>query len=167
MPSGWLRFSSFVRALRGERDRLGQLLLALIALHVAAVCAIGVSPTAARFFMRRFQLDAPSFPVWALYAAGPWMYNFENAYLVSPEQLTAGALEAPPAPLAWWAINHQSARVVTFGDHRPGLLRVPGERYVYLRSRYRGSEVTRALRLTVSPGARPYRARVAPLEVLP
>jgi hypothetical protein len=162
-----LRLSNFVRALHDERDRPGQLLLVLIALHVLGALALGVSPTAARWFMRRFQLHTESFPAWALYAAGPWMYNFENEVLVSPAPLSAAALASPPPPLAWWYINHQPARVITFGDHRPALFRMPGEHYVYLRSRYRQAEVLTGLHLRVSTGARPYRAWLEPVEVKP
>src|SRR4051812_13991919 len=105
-----------MRTLRGERDWLGFALVALIALQVFVVAGIAVSPQVARWCMGRFHLRPASFGAWASFQLSPWMYNFENQVLVSERPLRRQELAATGAP--FWFINHQSARVFTFADHR-------------------------------------------------
>jgi hypothetical protein len=140
--------ASFVASARRERDRLGLALAGLIALHALGVVAIGVSPGAARFFMRRFQLQTASFTAWAAGAAMPWMYNFENRARVSDTPLSPTQLAADAG---WLRENHQPARTITFADGRARFLAQPGVHYFYLETRYRDQVVRSAYAVDVPP----------------
>jgi hypothetical protein len=122
---------------------------AMLAYYVA-VATLGCLPWTAAFWMGRFQLQTESFALWALAQPAPWMYNFENSTLVSDRVLTRAELLHPPQGLRWRAINHQSARVFTFAEGRAKHLREPGERYFYLRARYRGVERVSGYRIRVT-----------------
>ncbi|MET0341664.1 MAG: hypothetical protein ABW252_11735 [Polyangiales bacterium] len=156
--------AGLVRALRDRRDWVGAALVALVAAHAAVVVATGVSPDVARWCMKRFHLGTSGFAAWASYQLGPWMYNFDNQVLLSPRPLRPDELDAQTA---FFHLNHQSARVFTFADHRGILFATPGDHFIYLRSRYREAEVVSAFRIHVYPESRPYRATVFPLGSTP
>lgn len=153
---------SFVRSARRERDRLALVLAVLIAIHAACVAAIGISPQAAAFFMRRFQLRSESFAAWAATSATPWMYNFENRARHSDVPLSAAQLAAS-ADADWMRENHQPARTFTFADGRARFLARPGVHYFYLETRYRDQVVRSAYSVDVPVDAPASPARVRPL----
>jgi len=147
--SPWRRFAAFARALRDASDRWGVALVAAIALYAATSLATLLSPACARFFMERFQLRTPSFLAWALFAPAPWMYNFENRYLISSEPYAARALALVP-DREWTYINHQPLRAITFAEGRAFFADKPSPAYVYFESRYRSELVTSAYRVSLA-----------------
>jgi hypothetical protein len=152
-------FLAFVRSARRERDWLALAFAALVAAHALCVVAIAASPAAARFFMRRFHLRSESFAAWALTAATPWMYNFENRVLVGGAPLSPAQLLSSAS--AWQRVNHQPARVITFADGRARFLARPGAHYFYLETRYRDQVVRTAYVVEVpAPVAAPQPARM-------
>lgn len=153
---------AFVRSARRERDRLALALAVLIAIHAACVAAIGLSPQAAAFFMRRFHLRSESFAAWAATAATPWMYNFENRALHSEAPLSADQLAARPET-DWLRENHQPARTFTFADGRARFLARPGPHYFYLETRYRDQVVRSAYAVDVPTDVSASPARVQAL----
>jgi hypothetical protein len=153
----------FVRSARRERDWLGLCFAGLIVVHGLCVAAIGVSPAAAGFFMRRFHLQSESFTAWALTAATPWMYNFENRVRISDAPLSAAQLASSAG--AWRRVNHQPARVITFADGRARFLARPGAHYFYLETRYRDQVVLTAYVVEVPrPGSTPQPSRMRRIE---
>jgi hypothetical protein len=131
-----------VVGLRQRRDRLGLVLVGMIAGYAALTLALALSPQVAHAMLARFHLRTPSFVGWALTAPQPWMYNFDNRFLVADRPLTAAELAAPPRPLRWEQANHQPARSFSFADGRSRFLARAGEHYFYLDSRYRDARVT-------------------------
>lgn len=141
---------SIVRALRDAGDRTGLALLIALACYALVPVALALCPSLSLELMARFHLRTPSFASWLAAQPAPWMYNFENRYLVSDRPLIEAELDQPPLGMRWHAANHQPARAFTFADGRARFLAEPGERYFYLESRYRGYRLRTA-----------YRARVA------
>lgn len=152
----------FVRSVRRERDVGAALLAGAMVLYAAFALAVATVPSASGFMMERFHLRT-SFAAWALLQPYPWMYNFDNAFLIREHPLSAQELRQRKLGRGWRAVNHQSARVVTFVDHRIKLLGARGTRYVYLASRYRGSEVVTAYRLRL-PDAAGRPASLSPMD---
>ena len=157
----------FVRSLRQSRDRFAATIALLMCGYGLLMLSIAVLPGTSAWWMRRFHLRSDSFVLWAITQPAPWMYNFENHVLVSERPLSAPELDRPPTPLAWVAVNHQSAHEITFTTRRAKHLRDPGDKYFYLKSRYRDVRVRSAYRVVVldevSPMARP--AEVISLEL--
>ena len=159
MRIGLSPLRAFVRDTRRAHDRASVVLAAVMVLYALVPLSLLAAPQLALPLMARFHLRTESFAAWALLQPSPWMYNFENYYLVSDEPLTRDELEAPSTGLRWQAINHQNARVITFADMRAKLLQSSGKRYYYLSSRYREYHLLTAYRVSVfdapGPHARP------------
>lgn len=133
-----------MRALWACGDRAGLALAVALACYALVPIALAVSPSLSVPLMERFHLRSPSFALWWAAQPSPWMYNFENRFLVSERPLSDAELDAPPPGLQWRAANHQPARAFTFADGRARYLREPGARYFYLESRYREHRVRTA-----------------------
>lgn len=136
---------AFIRSVRRSRDRGAAILGIALASYALFPIALLISDDAAHASMARFHLRPQSFLGWLVAQPSPWMYNFENRFLVSERPLSASELESSP----WQAANHQPARAFTFADGRARFLEAPGDRYFYLESRYRDQRLRSAYRAHV------------------
>jgi len=96
-----------------------------------------VLPSCSLATMRRFHLGSGSFARWALQFPIPAMYNFANQYQLRSLPPDLVELLADEKARAGY-LNHFPARVVTFADGRYQHLRDGNDRWVTLRSDYRG-----------------------------
>ncbi len=115
----------------------------LFVLILLGVCAVAVwlllmpfYPAIARVTMKRFHLSTESFACWAIQAPVPAMYNFGNQYEIRdlPEGLITPVLDSSRSRY----INHFPTRVLTFANGRYSLLSPGQDRWVTIRSSYRG-----------------------------
>ncbi len=144
------------------RDVSSLLLLVAILAAAAWNMALPVSEFVQESTLKRFHLATTSFSGWAIQQPIPSMYNFENRYWSSDQTLNVGELraielstrpgkqESEPQKENWvgvetHAINHFPARTFTFAFSRNNLSNNP-HRYIYLRSRYRGKELSSSFR---------------------
>jgi len=125
--SGW-------RTLRSASPSTG--LRALVSVYAIATLLVAIDPEMARLQLGRFHLRTQSFALWALLAPSPWMYAFENRARLSPRPLTARELDDADSASGWIALNHQTARIMTFAEMRR-TYPAPSTTYVYLAGRYR------------------------------
>lgn len=115
----------------------------LFVMIVLAVCAVAIwlllmpfFPAIARVSLRRFHLCTESFPLWAIQAPVPAMYNFGNQYEIRdlPEDLITPVLDSRRPRF----INHYPPRIVTFANGRYALLHPGQDRWLTYWSSYRG-----------------------------
>ena len=93
-------------------------------------------PAIAKSTLRRFHLETDSFALWAAQAPIPAMYNCANEYEIRdlPEGLITPVIDTTRARY----INHYPTRVLTFANGRYTLLSPGQDRWVTMRSTYRG-----------------------------
>jgi hypothetical protein len=82
----------------------------------------------------RFHLQTRSFPVWAIQAPVPAMYNFHNRYRVEPRLQDS---TSPSEPLTG-TVNHFPVRLYTFGNTRRVMMLDRSRHMLTVESRYRG-----------------------------
>lgn len=140
---------SFVYSIWRSRDLGGAVLALCLAGYALFPLALAVVPSSSLVLMARFHLRSASFPAWWAAQLSPWMYNFENRFVVSPRLLAPEELERLPSDLHWEAANHQPARAFTFADGRARFLAGAGTRYFYLESRYQQYRMTTAYRVRI------------------
>lgn len=93
-------------------------------------------PSIAAATLKRFHLTTSPFAIWAAQAPIPAMYNCANQYEIRdlPEGLFTPVLDSSKPRY----INHFPTRVLTFANGRYELLHPGQDRWVTLRSTYRG-----------------------------
>ncbi|MCO8124938.1 hypothetical protein NHH03_24585 [Stieleria sp. TO1_6] len=118
------------------RDPLFGLILIGIVVVVIWLMLMPCFPGLAAVTLRRFQLRTDSFPLWAIQAPVPSMYNFGNRYEV--RKIPEGLLEPilPPPPPRY--INHFPTRAMTFAFGRYVHLHDGSDRWITFWSSYRG-----------------------------
>lgn len=149
-----------------SRDFASAALLTVIVASACWVTCLPLSTTVQKCYLNRFHLSTSSFPAWAIQQPVPAMYNLENRFWVSPSTLSEAELRdseirstalaptpkpqlpvasEPTSEIGTSALNHFPARTITFGGSRAVLKENPNK-YFYLRSRYRGRELSSSYR---------------------
>ena len=127
-------------------------LLAFVALVLARILLMPISPGIQRATIDRFHLTTSSFPTWAMHQVVPPMYNLENQFWFSRRPLSNEELVKTPAKdIEYGYINHFPVRKVTFAGSRHDCFQETRNGWLYLRSRYRTSAKTTVWRIQSTP----------------
>ena len=109
------------------------------------------SATLQRLMIARFHLRSQSFVLWAALQFSPSMYNFENEIWIGPGPLSRAMLrgqEALPSGTDHYWVNHFPLHDVSFDPRYRKILYERGQSFVYVRSRYGGTEMVSAYQVS-------------------
>lgn len=148
------------------RGRLFTILfVCLLVFNATVLLCLPFSATIQSKVMEKFHLRFSSFGEWAVWQFVPSMYNFANEILISHRPVTSRALASgkawAPTQANRFSVNHYPLRYVTFSLTNRRLLRGQLPAYIYLRSRYRQTELISVYLLTSEKGAMMLR-RISP-----
>ncbi|MEM6469108.1 MAG: hypothetical protein AAF802_06025 [Planctomycetota bacterium] len=121
---------------QSRRDPLFVGIVVLVCVVTVWLVLMPFYPELARVTMKRFHLETDSYVKWAMQAPIPAMYNFANEYEVRdlPEDLVTPVLDTRRPRY----INHFPVRILTFANSRYVMLESGQDRWLTVRSSYRG-----------------------------
>ncbi|MEM1068964.1 MAG: hypothetical protein AAGI63_08725 [Planctomycetota bacterium] len=130
----------------GQQRDYGMIgIMTLLVLIAAWVLLMPLVPAIAGVTLRRFHLRSNSFVSWAVQFPIPAMYNFANRYEVNPATNSSDPDSSEPVDsdadelvVGERLINHFPVRIFTFADGRHYYLREGEDRWLTVRSSYRG-----------------------------
>lgn len=113
-----------------------------------------IVPGLAERGIKQFHLTVESYPEWFLMQPIPAMYNFGNEIWIgnSPHKPLPVIVRGKKKKHFHTWVNHYPLRVVTFNWTRPIIVREKGNKYITLKSHYRGQEVETVYFLKIDDG---------------
>lgn len=142
------RLFSFIAAIRTTKDYAASLMFVGITIVAGWLIALPLVGTVQRATIDRFHLTSPSFAIWAAQQPIPPMYNLENRYWYSTRPLSEVDLIRPAAnDVRAETVNHFPARMITCASGRLLVNNPHDSSWLYLWSKYQGSEKLTAYRL--------------------